>query len=273
MKKINLIIILILTLLITGIAKIKSSNSQWTTTSVIIDGKAANEWSDVKFFHEEKPAVAYAFKNDVNNLYIFFGFKDRVSMSTVMKLGMTIWIHDKKKKRRYGINFKNITIPMEKYIVMLERKYGPMTENRKEKMRKTRFVSLNINTIRGKKIKENTPAYGIKNLKPRFAIGWSQNKTPIFEIRIPLKREDGKIAGLGAKPGDSVVLGIEWGGWNKQMKKMARKRHREAMERWRANRQNSGKRREDDQAYEPDLRPIKAPKKYTIWHKVKLAKK
>ena len=65
-----------------------------------IDGKA-DEWAPEALETEKSVDVAYGFKNDDKNLYLFFKFNDaKKYMSSIEQTGFTLWVNPKARRRR-----------------------------------------------------------------------------------------------------------------------------------------------------------------------------
>ena len=95
-----------------------------------------SSWNENTFFSEKKVKIDYAFKNDAENLYVLFIFKDPKYLSNIEDTGITLWFNaDGKKKKRYGIKFVERQITADKYISLLEKKQGQISEERKKEIR------------------------------------------------------------------------------------------------------------------------------------------
>jgi len=80
--EILLLFFLILTLSLSGFSKEKTITSNWVTAPLAIDG-SCDEWEDDALNFEKKVSVEYAFKNDAENFYIIFIFKDPRYLSSI----------------------------------------------------------------------------------------------------------------------------------------------------------------------------------------------
>ena len=87
-----LLFFLILALSLTGFSKSKKIASNWVVFPLTIDG-SYDEWGDDALNFEKKVGVNYAFRNDAENLFILFIFKDPKYLSSISATGMTLWFN------------------------------------------------------------------------------------------------------------------------------------------------------------------------------------
>ncbi len=85
-----LLSLVILAVCIAGFSKEKAVESIWVGSSLSIDG-LDDEWAGDALNFEKKFDVDYAFRNDADNLYVLFIFKDPVYQSTIQDTGMNLW--------------------------------------------------------------------------------------------------------------------------------------------------------------------------------------
>lgn len=207
----------ILALCASGISKDKMVESIWAATPVEIDG-SIDEWEGDTLTFEENVKVDYAFRNDSENLYVLFIFKEpRKFMSIIDKTGMTLWLNTKgKKKKNYGLKFQFKTVPADNYISLLEEMTGPISEERKKEIKSRPSYRIHHNEQIDKKGKASLIASGPG--APSFN-SWVGIEMVTYEFRIPLKKREGLPGGIGTKPGKSLKIGFEWGGLTEKMKK------------------------------------------------------
>lgn len=198
-----------------GLAQDKAAPSQWAEIPVKIDG-LDEDWQDVTFLVDKKSKAEYAFKNDGENLYILFVFKDRASLSTLESSGMTIYYTlDGKKKKNDGLNFRKRQLTGPELIASLEAKGEVITTQRKTIiLSQPGYILYEGELVKPQEgADEETPPEDVE--LPTFRNQREKNIS-FFEFRIPLERAT-RIGGLGAKPGQAVTLGFEWGGMTKEM--------------------------------------------------------
>ena len=87
-----LLLLLVLTISFSGFSKEKGFQSHWVSSPVRIDG-STNDWAENDLAGEKKVKVDYAFKNDAENLYVLFMFRDPKYLSSISATGLTIWFN------------------------------------------------------------------------------------------------------------------------------------------------------------------------------------
>lgn len=265
-----LLSIMIFTLSLTGFSKARTILSKWVIYQLNIDGNQI-DWRDQTLDSEKRLSIDYAFKNDGENLFAIFIFKDPRYLSTISGTGMTIWFNtEEKKKKDYGIKFTKKKVPAEAFIAYLEQSRGPLPEEEKNEIRSKRNYFLHKAEVVGKKSKSSGQVYDKGEIKPAVFRAVRQREITVYEFAIPLKRVAEKAPGIGTEPGKIIKVGFEWGGITDEMKAAKIKRAQDA----------SG-----DRPGQPGVTfdkfqksigqsmPGRGPKKYTLWMDIQLAKK
>ena len=278
--KISLLSFLVLTVCLVGFSKERIAESIWTESSVNIDG-LDDDWVDNTLNFEKKVEVDYAFKNDANNLYVIFVFKDPKYLSTVGGIkgtGMTLWLNTEgKKKKRYGINFKMKRVTADELIAIIEKQQGPLPEAEKKRIKSGSHYDLYRGEVIDKKGNILTAsALGGELREPIFRSKEKQ-KMMVYEFRMPLRILEKLSADQVIEPGKVVKVGFEWGGMTKEMK-AARMGRLEA-----SSARESESRAKDvtEQDIAKSLRDSsgamtrarRGPLRYSFWVDVKLAQK
>ncbi len=206
---------MILTLCTIGSPKENEIRSTWTPTPVKIDG-SNDEWSGESLTLEKKLNVDYAFRNDSKNLYVLFVFKDPKFLSSIDRTGMILWLNTEgKKKKNYGIKFQIRLVTADTYISLLEKQLGPLPEEKKAQIKSKPQYRIYLNQVIDKK----GEAVGVTSGPSAPASKSKRGKNMvIYEFRIPLKRGERQLAGIGTEPGKSIKIGFEWGGMTKEMR-------------------------------------------------------
>lgn len=206
---------MIVTLCASGLSKESTVESKWTTAPVKIDG-LNNDWTGDPLTLEKKVKVEYSFKNDSENLYVLFIFREpREFMSTISQTGMTIWLNTEgKKKKDYGIRFRRKIISADVYISLLEKEMGPLPEQKKKEIREAPTYRLYQNEVIDEKAEDFMVTGGPTS--PAFRSKRGQGMVT-YEFRIPLKRGEGQPVGIGTEPGKNIKIGFQWGGLTKEL--------------------------------------------------------
>lgn len=270
-----LLSLVILAVCIAGFSKEKVVKSMWAGSSLSIDG-LDGDWAGDTLNFEKKVEVDYAFRNDADNLYVLFIFKDPAYQSTIKDTGMTLWINTEgKKKKKYGIHFRTRRVTADSLISIIEKQKGPLPEAEKNNIRSKPFYFFYQGDVRDKKGKILTPtALGGELAVPLFR-AQAKQKMMVYELVMSLRILEKLSAKHKMEPGKTVKVGFEWGGLTERMKaqRMARVEQGTARE--------TERRAKDVREGEVpriggslgEARLSKGPKKYSFWVDVELAKK
>lgn len=202
-----------------GFSEDKVLASQWTAAPVKIDGQNS-DWDSQPLNAEKKFGVDYAFRNDAENLYVLFIFKDPRYLTSISATGMTIWFNpENQKKKDFGLRFMSRPITADQYIAILEEKAGSISDAQKAQIRTSeRYIYYDHEVINKKS--EEAPSKFTE--KQGFAIpvyrNTVQEKTVIFEFAVPLERLAEISADISAGPGKTIQVCFEWGGATQKMK-------------------------------------------------------
>jgi hypothetical protein len=270
-KKISLLL-MILTISLSGFSKEKEVKSLWAASSVKIDG-FKDDWAKVAFANEKKTKIDYAFKNDAENLYVLYIFKDPKYLTSISVTGLTLWFNSEgKKKKKYGIKFIQKQISADALISRTEKERGPLPEDKKKEIRNNPFYLINDTEIVNKKSKSLSQPSESSKIKPAVFRVMKQQNLLVFEFAIPLKRMMEQTSGAEIEPGKRVKVGFEWGGMTEEMKAEA-KRRSAALERTRTTSSDPADNRAGAGAGSSvPMGLLSGPKKYSFWVDVQLAK-
>jgi hypothetical protein len=267
-----LLSLVILAVCFAGFSKEKAVESMWVGSSLSVDG-LDDDWVGDTLNFEKKFEVDYAFRNDADNLYVLFIFKDPVYQSTIKDTGMTLWINTEgKKKKKYGIYFNKRRVTADSVISILEKQKGPLPEAEKNNIRSKPFYFFYQGDVKDKKGKILTPtALGGELAVPLFR-AQAKQKMMVYEFVMSLRILEKLSAKHKMEPGKTVKIGFEWGGLTERMKaqRMARLEQRLARESERKAQEGESQRTGGSSA---DARLSKGPKKYSFWVDVELAQK
>jgi len=272
-----LLSLVILAVCFAGFSKEKAVESMWRASPLSIDG-ADDDWAGDILNFEKKFDVDYAFRNDAENLYVLFIFKDPVYQSTIKDTGMTLWINTEgKKKKKYGIHFNTRRVTADSVISILEKQKGPLPEAEKNNIRSKPFYFFYQGDVKDKKGKILTPtALGGELAVPLFR-AQAKQKMMVYELVMSLRILEKLSAKHKMEPGKTVKVGFEWGGLTERMKaqRMARLEaaaSREADSRAKdVTERDISRRMQRSATGAPESK--KGPKKYSFWVDVNLAQK
>ena len=236
-------------------------SSGWAASPPRIDGKA-DEWQATAFTVWKKGDVHYAFRNDGEKLYVLLIFKNPKSLSMIGQTGIRLYFNAAgKKSKDYAVHFVRRQVPVEEAIAFAERD-RPLSEEEKAQLRTKPAYNIYDSQVQNKKAKSE-PAAPSAFPPAHFRFAQDQ-KTFVYEFEIPLVRGDDLAAGVGAAPGESVMVGFEWGNpTEEQLKRTARVSGEAGI----ANEEASRGRVERMAGAKTGPRPPK----YTFWASVRLA--
>jgi len=244
----------------------------WVGSSLSIDG-LDDDWVGDTLNFEKKFEVDYAFRNDADNLYVLFIFKDPVYQSTIKDTGMTLWINTEgNKKKKYGIHFNTRRVTADNVISILEKQKGPLPEAEKNNIRSKPFYFFYQGDVKDKKGKILTPtALGGELAVPLFR-AQAKQKLMVYELVMSLRILEKLSAKHKMEPGKTVKVGFEWGGLTERMKAQRMARLEQGAVR------DSERRAKEGEAQRTggtsgEARLSKGPKKYSFWVDVELAQK
>ncbi len=209
-----LLLLMVAAIPLAVIAKAVPVQSRWQKSPLKIDGDIS-DWLAPSFQTEKQVQVDYAFGNDGENLYLIFVFKDQKYLSSLAQTGFTIWFNDQgQKKKKLGLRFEKKTLSSAELIAVMEKKGGPLAEEKKKEMLAkpayivNQFVAVNGNND------DQTDLVFKQPPRPEFTSLAAAGRLA-FEFRIPI----GPGNGLNLAPGKTVMVGFDWGGSTKEMRR------------------------------------------------------
>lgn len=195
--------------------------SAWASQPPKIDG-ASDDWAGTALSLWDKGDVDFGFSNDADNLYVILVFKNPKFLSTIERTGINLYFSAVgKKEKEYGILFRKKLVSAEEAITMIE-KQKPLSEEQKAQLRtKPEYNIYHSEVVRKKAGSSEIPPG--ETSRPALFRYAPQQKMLVYEFEVPLNRVNELAAGVGARPGDGVTVGFEWGGpTEEQMKRAAR---------------------------------------------------
>lgn len=255
-----------LVLAMTGYSKEESVESKWAVQPLTIDG-LDDDWTGDVLTSEKKLKVDYAVRNDAQNIYVLFVFKDPKFLSTINDSGITLYFNTEgKKKKDHSFHFIKQQVAPDELIAYLERRGELLTEEQRQTIKEKPGYIVYMAERVGKKDKEAAEATQIPDiLKPAFRI-YRKGKEVIYEFRVPLAKSETSPDGIGADPGRTVKVGFEWGGMTEELLK-----RRSGAGAGRGQDAEDSVYRVSSKSDASATRKPSMPKKYNFWVDVKLA--
>jgi hypothetical protein len=199
-------------ILIVG-CKTQEVQTDWVAGPVKVDGEIS-EWNDMPMNYFEDSGIQLGLCNDQENLYILFRFNNTQWARAIRMSGLTLWLDNSgKKKKDFGIRYTG-----GPSLPDLQKLGGPgggfregLTPEQQKRLAEIEKEMVDQITVIDKKgNREITlrpdgsggPAVCFDSLRGIYA----------YEFSIPLQKGDAFDCAIGAKPGQTICLGLEWGG-------------------------------------------------------------
>ncbi len=235
--------------------------SKWAAPPPDIDGQNV-EWQGETMALQKNVDVEYALRNDGRNLYILVIFKNPKYLSSIEKTGMTLYASTSgKKDKDFSVRFVRKAVNGEELVAYMEKQGQPLSEERKNQLiGRPQFVIFEATAV-NKKGEDMFPGGPVPEVDlPGFRYGKQEDQV-VYEFRVPLCPREIHPAGIGANPGQDIILGFEWGGMTGAMRGRSGVGTGADMTTERATGRYDGP--------VPDV--SRGPKKYSFWVDAKLA--
>jgi hypothetical protein len=213
-RYVPLLLLVSLALPFAATARTAQVESRWQTSPLKIDGDIG-DWLSPAFQVEKGVQVHYAFCNDADNLYLIFIFKDPKYLSSLNRTGLTVWFNEAgRKKKQQGLRFEKMTLSTAALIAVMEKKSGPLSEEKKKEMLSKPAYVINQFMAVDKDGQDETERVFPKPPLPEFTSLEASGRLS-YEFCVPI----GPGNGLNLVPGKNVMVGFEWGGATKEMRR------------------------------------------------------
>jgi hypothetical protein len=259
---------------IPGFSEKDAVESTWAAQPLKIDG-LNDDWTGTALAIEKSTKVAYALKNDGQNLYVLFVFNDPKSLSTIDRTGITFYFsREGKKDKDSGIHFIRKMVKPDELIATLEKQGETLTEEQKQSIRSKPALILFDAERMGKKGEESPEeALPQGTLRAGFRTS-NKDGDVIYEFRVPLAEVETSAGAGGAEPGQNIRIGFEWGGLTEQMRQAMNARARGDLGRGLGGESRAGDviATRPQEGGAPGSGNMIVPKRQSFWTDVKLAK-
>ena len=219
-------------LLLTGLSLLSGCKSQevqtnWAAEPVKVDGEMA-EWTGGSTVYFEDIGVQLGLQNDSQNLYLLFRFSNQAWAHAVRMGGVTLWLDDSgKKKKDFGIRYCGGPPLSELQRTGASSRGGfreTLTPEQQQRLQDVEEAAADQITVIDKKSSREIALSPDGSGGPAASFASPQG-IYTYEFSIPLERGDVFDHGIGTHPGQTICLGLEWGGMDKKdresmMKKM-----------------------------------------------------
>jgi hypothetical protein len=188
----------------TGCSPSLELESQWCDREIIIDGKS-KDWLGALYYFEDEN-VSAGFLNDEDRLYLCMIAESQILRAQVMMQGLTVWFDPEGgRNKAFGIRFPIITGEMRDRITgMRLREEGQDREFTQEHLKE----SLTDIEILGPG-KDSQSRMKIKDAGGIEVQLEASSGMMVYELKVPLHRDELRPYALSAMPGDNVGIGLE----------------------------------------------------------------
>lgn len=193
-----------------GCAKLEM-DSNWRTREITVDGRDA-EWQGALTYVATGNTVV-SLLNDEQFLYLRLASADRITQAQVMRLGFTVWFDVSGGKQKvFGIHFPNGAGGRDRLFAAgeddEEREFGREGRTERAPLEPPPAIALGQMEIIGpgkgeRHQMKDTDAQGV-DLK----VVQADNRL-VYELKIPLVRDEGHPYGIGVRPGQQFSLAFE----------------------------------------------------------------
>lgn len=187
--------------------------SHWSVGVINVDGRR-DDWADTLLTYIEDHQAGLGLRNDGENLHFVFRFRYRTRMRTIMLGGVTLWL-DKtgEKKKDFGLHYVGrIPSEMERPRMGGEGRFPDRLSphDMRDFMEKQERMAGKVAIID----KESSKVVIVDadgSVGPAVA---SADTLGIYtyEFSIPLGEKKESFYAVEAQPGDTIAVGLEWGG-------------------------------------------------------------
>jgi len=208
-----LLFILAGSILVAG-CKTQEVETNWSAEPVKVDGEMT-EWPTGSTVYFEDSGVQLGLRNDNENVYILFRFSNQAWARVIRMGGVTLWLDNSgKKKKDLGIRYTGGPPLSELQRMGTSSRGGfreTLTPEQQQRLQDREETAVDQITFIDKKSKQEITLRtdGSGGPAAHFA---SPQGIYTYEFSIPLKKSDVFDYGIGAKPGQIICLGLEWGG-------------------------------------------------------------
>jgi hypothetical protein len=198
------------------LAACKSQNvtTYWASNPVKTDGEM-DDWSGSPMVYFEETGLQLGLRNGSENLYLLFRFSNQSWARAIHLGGITIWLDSSgKKKKDLGIRYNGGPAFPDSQRMRPSNEGGfeetltPEQQQRLSDLQRGRREEL-VWIDKKDNNEKALPPDGTDGPAAGFS---SARDTYTYEFSIPLSRLDASPYGIGAKPGQTIALGFEWGG-------------------------------------------------------------
>lgn len=192
--------------------------TNWSARPVKVDGEMT-EWPGGSTVYFEDIGAQLGLSNDDRNLYVLFRFSDQAWARAIRMGGVTIWLDNSgKKSKDFGIRYTGGPALSDMRMSEASDRGGfreAMTPDQKQRLSEMEKAMADRITLIDKKNNQEITLRTDGSGGPAASSSSFQG-IYTYEFSIPLERGNAFDCGIGARPGQIISLGFEWGGISKE---------------------------------------------------------
>lgn len=177
--------------------------SQWTGEPITIDGEMT-DWDSLRRTAFDDDGILVGIANDSGNVYCLLRSRDATLKEAITRGGLTVWIDSTgRKKKNVCLRYRSMSgLAMPEPGERMPGSGGTMPVE-------PAMPGVGELLLSDGEGEARLAADGPEG----FAAGTGRNvENPTYELRIPLQAGDSTRFALNARPGQTIALGLEWGG-------------------------------------------------------------
>jgi hypothetical protein len=211
-------------LILSTTCKTQKVQTHWSAEPVKVDGEMT-EWPSGSTVYFEDSGVQLGLRNDNQNLYVLFRFSNQAWARAIRRGGLTLWWDNSgKNKKDFGIRYAGGPSISEMQRGEMPNRGGfwdSLTPEQQQRITDMQTASANQIIVINKKSDQEIAISADGSSGPAVSFGSPQG-TYTYEFSIPLQKSDVSRYGIGAQPGQTICLGLEWGGMSESNRERMR---------------------------------------------------
>jgi len=195
--------------------KTQKMPARWSKKPIEVDGQQA-DWDNTSIGYFEDMGVQLGLCNDTERLYVIFRFSDPRWAQAILMGGVTLWLDNSGKKNKdFGIRYSGG--PSLSVLQNLGKGgfWDKLTSEQKERLMDKQTSMADQVTVVYKEKDQGIALPADGSSGPAVAFADTQN-IYTYEFSIPLKKSSVFSHALGVAPGQTIGIGLEWGGMDKE---------------------------------------------------------
>jgi hypothetical protein len=225
----NLLPVLVISVVLSTGCNSNKIQSHWPKQPIQVDGQAT-DWEGLPKYYFEDCGVSLGVSNDADNAYLLFRFSNPKWLMSIAKRGVTVWLDGTaKKKKNFGIRYAG-RIPLDSTMASAGAFGTNLSEEQQQRVRAMQAETTDQIIVFDAKegIEISVPPDGMRG--PSACLG-SADGVFAYEFAIPLETSNRAQYAIGARPGQKIYVGLEFGAMDKEELQKSREQMKECQAR------------------------------------------